>query len=384
MKIWKEVPGHSQGGYFCKTTKSTKVPISCPKSDAQRAASEMERIGQELKTVRGMDRTTFEKRVESLMRAAGVEIPRKRTTWKEFSEQFLNESDAGEKSILKYRGEIAQFSRFLGTRAGHDLREIIHQDIAAFYRNLQDEGRSAGTAKNTTKTIRAVLQRALLLNYIESNPAALVRLKSNAGVSESSREPFTQNEIRRLFEIVTGERRIAFLFGLTYGLRAGDAARRRFEEIEIRDGIHCISFVPEKKRRTGRTITLPLVGELAELLQVQNGSGYITPSLAPLQHPGRWLERSMQEAGIDRKVKEAKKGKGRSVSAKTFHSLRHTISSWLMASGADLRMRQLVCDHDDPRINARYTHASLLGMSKAITQALPEIAGCAKSDQRCS
>jgi hypothetical protein len=37
-----------------------------------------------------------------------------------------------------------------------------------------------------------------------------------------------------------------------------------------------------------------------------------------------------------------------------------------MQSGADQRMRQLICDHDDPRMNAKYTHASVIEIGKAL------------------
>ena len=373
MRIWKAVTGHPCGGYICKTSKSTKVPLTVDRDTAKRAADEMERIGNEHDAPK-MDRITFERRVESLMRAAGVEVPLKRATWKEFSAQFLEDSEAGLSSLVKYRGEVGQFSDFLGARAGHDLRDITHDDISRFFKMIQKSGRSANTARNTTKTVRAVLQRASLLGFIDSNPAALVRLHSGAS---SSREPFTREEMNRILAAASGEERTAILFGLTYGLRAGDACRRKYDEISTQDGVPVIAFIPEKKARAGKLITLPLVGELAEL---KGKTGFITPSLASNQHPGRFFNKVMEDAEINRKTKE-RKGEGRATNAKSFHSLRHTISSWLMDSGADQRMRQLVCDHDDPKMNARYTHGNIVAMSKAITGALASPAAIAAPAQ---
>jgi len=361
LRIWKAVPGHPRGGYDCKTTKSTKLPATESKEHAQRLADEMERVGERPKGK--PDRATFERLVDSLMRAAGVDVPKKETTWRAFSDTFLDESDAGTSTLTKYRGEVDQFTDFLGARSSHDLRDITHGDISAFYRGIVDSGRSANTARNTTKTVRAVLQRASLLGFIDSNPAALVRLKS-AGES-STREPFTRAEVGKILKVAKGEERTAILFGLTFGLRAGDACRRAFGEITTLDGIRVISFVPEKKSRGGKKITLPLVGELKKL----KGKGLITPALAHNQHPGRFFNGIMAKAGIDRKTATGT-GKGRATSAKSFHSLRHTISSWLMDTGADQRMRQLVCDHDDPKQNARYTHGSIRAMSAAIVKAI--------------
>jgi integrase len=368
MRVWKSVPTHPRGGYISKTTKSTKVSVKESRRTAEAVADEMERTANELRGKAGMDRLTFEKRLESLMRLAGAEVPRKATTWNDFAAQYLSESDAGESSLVKYRGEIKQFADYLGARASHPLRDLTHEDITGFYSSLQSSGRTKATATNTTKTIKAVLKRAFLLGYLDKNPADLVKFARGNGVTDTSRQPFSRDEVARILAIVKGEERIFVLFGLTFGLRATDAARRSFEEIHEQDGMRVISFVPQKKSRMGRKVTLPVVGELETLIP-KTGTGFITPSLAGMKHPGRKFETAMDLAGIDRKVTKGK-GKGRSISAKTFHSLRHTASTFLMESGADSRMRQLVCDHDDPRMNAKYTHSTIAEMGKAITKAL--------------
>lgn len=375
IKEWKPLQDHPSGGFFKRTAKSTKIPVTSPKKEAMRVADELERIACDVKGAPQMSRGIFEKRVESLLRAAGVDVPLKATTWKEFSAQYLDESEAGANSLKKYRGEVKKFSDFLGARASRDLREVAHKDVAAFYKGIKDDGLTSGTARATTKTVKAILERAKLLGYLESNPAALVKMETGNAVTDSTREPFEIAEVRRLMsgflktdgkevKPLEGEERIHFLFGLTYGLRASDAASRRHEEIFREGDIRVIEFIPQKKKRGGKTIRLPLVGELATLIP-EGGKGFITPGLAKKRHPSRWFEDAMEKAEIDRKTIKGK-GKGRATSAKTFHSLRHTASSWLMQSGADQRMRQLICDHDDPRMNAKYTHASVIEIGKAL------------------
>ena len=383
IRVWKAIPDHPEGGFFQPTSRSTKIPKESPIKDALRVAEEMERIARECRDSPVMDRATFERRVESILRAGGVEIPVKRTTWKDFSEEYLSECEAATSSLAKYRGEVSKFTKFLGSRAARDLREIQHRDVVDFYKRMQDEGLSPVTAKATTKTIKAILGRALLLGYIEANPAALLKMQAGGAVTESSREPFTVAEVRRLLsgfidddgeriKGIAGEARIAFLFGLTYGLRAGDASRRRYEDISESNGVRVFSFIPEKKSRKGKAVTLPLVGELRDL--IGEGRGFITPGLAAMKHPSRWLEAAMKLAGIDRGTKKAT-GRGRSTSNKTFHSLRHTASSWLMQSGSDQRMRQLICDHDDPRMNAKYTHASISEIGAALERSSAVLVG---------
>ena len=375
IKSWKVLTDHPDGGYFTRTARSTKVPTTSPKKEALRVADELERIAMETKDAPVMSRGVFEKRVESLLRAAGVDVPVKTTTWKDFSSQFLDECTGGPATLSQYRGQVKKFSEFLGARSGRDLREIQHKDVATFYRKMMEEGLSGTTARATTKTVKSICERAKLLSYLETNPAALVKMEKGNAVTDSTREPFDVAEIRRMLSgfltpegeevpALKGEERIHFLFGLTYGLRAKDAAIRQFHEITEEAGIRIIEFVPQKKKRGGKAIRLPLVGELATLIP-KTGKGYITPTLASRKHPSRWLQDAMIKAGIDRKTSKGR-GIGRATSAKTFHSLRHTASTWLMQSGADQRMRQLICDHDDPRMNAKYTHASVIEIGKAL------------------
>lgn len=73
-------------------------------------------------------------------------------------------------------------------------------------------------------------------------------------------------------------------------------------------------------------------------------------------------------AGVKRS-RSAARGEGRSMSNKTFHSLRHTTNSFLVDAGVDARVRQLICDHEDARVAAGYTHASVRTMAQGIRKA---------------
>lgn len=59
-------------------------------------------------------------------------------------------------------------------------------------------------------------------------------------------------------------------------------------------------------------------------------------------------------------------GAGRATKNKSFHSWRHTINSRLVDAGVDMRVRQLICDHEYATVSAGYTHASLKTMADAI------------------
>jgi len=146
-------------------------------------------------------------------------------------------------------------------------------------------------------------------------------------------------------------------------MRLGDARRRSYEEIE--DGN--LRFLPEKKSRLGKVVTVPLMGELQQL----RGKGPITPTLAAMEHgtASKHFSQLLDRAGIVR-VKTTKRGQGRGITDKTFHSWRHTTNSLLAEAGVDQRVRQLICDHDSTRISNRYTAVSIDTMAKALTKAI--------------
>jgi len=368
LRVWVQSPEHPLGGFYRQTCRSTKLPhATTAKRTAKRAADEMEMTARELRTATP-DAAWFASRLDSLMRAAGVESPRRRVTWDQAATGWLAAKDAAVRSVERYKTDLEHFARFLGTRHRHDLRTITPDDISAFYHGLLDAGLSATSAQHITKTIRSVFRRAVLLKQVDTNPAELLRMRGPQ--ASAGRRPFTRGDISAVLAYLKREKlpewRTAVLFGLYYGMRLGDAVSRRHEEVEEVDGLRVLRFVPAKKRRLNREVVIPLVGELERM----RGRGLVTPGLAALgpgvasKHFGRILD----SAGIERTTTK-KRGLGRGLTDKTFHSLRHTANSWMVDAGVDQRVRQLVCDHDDIRVSHRYTHASLATMAGAIKKA---------------
>ena len=327
-----------------------------PRRTAKRYADELERIGRELRD-HIPDEVWMKASVAALMRAAGVKGATRRTTWENAAQGYLGAKTAKPRSVESYRSHIQHFTDFLGQRHRHDLKSITPEDISEFYHGLLKRGLSGRSAQQITKTVRAVFHRALHLREIEANPAALFRMSEDA--SPTGRKPFSQADIAAILAAADSEWRVACLFGLFYGMRLGDAIHRSYEEIE--SGV--LRFMPEKKSRRGKVVAVPLVGELKRL----KGHGKITPTLDAMSITvaSRHFSRLLDEAGIQR-VKTKKKGEGRGITDKTFHSWRHTTNSLLVDAGVDQRVRQLICDHDSTAISNAYTHASLETMSKAL------------------
>jgi integrase len=358
MRVWVSSAEHPDGGFWRQTMRSTKLPHkTTSRRAAKHYADEMERIGRELRD-QIPDEVWIRSRLDALIRAAGVKGVQRRTTWEKAAQGFLEAKTAKPRSLESYTKHVAHFANFLGQRTRHDLRSVEPDDISAFYHGLLKRGLSRTSAQQITKTVRSVFHRALHLRQIDANPAALFRMSKDA--SPSGRKPFSAEDIKGILAAAEPEWRTACLFGLYYGMRIGDATRRRYEEIE--GGV--LRFLPEKKSRKGVVVSVPLVGELSGL----SGKGPITPSLAKLSASvaSRQFSVLLDRAGIDRQ-KTKRKGVGRGITDKTFHSWRHTTNSLLVDAGVDQRVRQLICDHDSTKVSNNYTHASIETMAKALT-----------------
>ena len=85
------------------------------------------------------------------------------------------------------------------------------------------------------------------------------------------------------------------------------------------------------------------------------------------------FKRIMAKAGIDAGVIRERTGTaGRSVSALSFHSLRHSFNSALANAGVSQELRQKLTGHASADMNAIYTHHELETIRTAI-KTLPRL-----------
>lgn len=370
VRLWVAMPDHPHGGFWRRSRRSTGVPVTRPKRDAVLVANEIERASAALKDGVENPQRFFEQTVARLMLAAGVSLGKSVPTWRAWSETWLSGLKCKPRTVLLYRRGVKEFSCHLGARAKCPLNEVTHEDCQAFYDAQRKGGASSATAYLNAKIVRMAMERAVVRGILQGNPARLIHLDAS---DELSREPFTVEELRAILATVEHEKewRVAVGFGLLCAMRIGDATARRFDEISEQDGMRCITFLPQKKSRRGKPVTLPLVGELSQL----KGRGLITPRLAKLNNPGSAFMRILKRAGVHGRTQKTRAGASRAT--KSFHSLRHTINTMLLNGGVDVRIRQLVSDHESQAVNAAYSHPAL----KTMNDALCAIAGAVMQDE---
>jgi len=280
-----------------------------------------------------------------------------------------------------YQSAYRNFIRYLGKRADVALFEISKDEILD-WRDQEAARVSASTVNHGLKFVRMLFAAARREGLIADNPAEDVPILKRD--TKSTRRPFTQSEIKDVIKFADEEWKSMILFGLYTGQRLGDIAQMTWEQIDLE--------AEEIRIQTGKTgrfqkipIAPPLLNyinslpkpehgqiplhERAEEIVVQQGK---TGSLS-IQ-----FRKIMSDAGLvrkkaHRKAEHAPGRSGRRVESRiSFHSLRHTTTSWLKNSGVSSSIAEEFVGHDSAEMNRIYTHIELQSMKEA-ANLLPDV-----------
>jgi integrase len=276
-------------------------------------------------------------------------------------------------TAVTYGPVIDSFLATLGRKADAPLSAILPKDIEAHRDALTLAGKRATTIRQYVKIIGAMFEAARRQGMIQSNPMRSVEMDD---AEQESREPFTMEEFRALLSQAEGDWKTAILLGGFTAMRIGDATSITWESIDLAEGV--IKFIPQKLRRKGREVVLPIHPILQKHLMSIAGDdprAPLCPALAGRSSGGKTgLSRQfiaiMKAAGIDNQARTTarkdKDNKARTQSAKSFHSLRHFFNTQLLASGVDEKIRMALSGHTTAGINRRYSHAKLETLREAM------------------
>lgn len=202
-------------------------------------------------------------------------------------------------------------------------------------------------------------------------------LKKSRG---QKRRPFTAQQLRLILGGADGEWRSMILFGLYTGQRLADIARLTWQNVDLVAG-----EIRLHTAKTGRLVVIPLCTPLLRHIENLPASDDPAQPLHPRanQHAkanGSTLSRQFGEllagVGLAPVRTHEKTGKGRGAEREqgglSFHSLRHTLTSWLKTSGAGEAVAMDIVGHESSAISQIYTHVQNDAKLKAL-EALPDI-----------
>lgn len=167
------------------------------------------------------------------------------------------------------------------------------------------------------------------------------------------------DELARIMNAAQGEMKVLIALGFYTGLRLGDCALLRWDNIDRVNGI-----ITTTSRKTDTETNPRIHWRLKEIIEnnVTTTSGYLLPEIAALYNGGttgrvklvKMIAALFQSVGIKTSTDE---GEGvRSRPDCGFHSLRHTYVTQLERVGATLAERQLLAGHHTAAMTKHYTH----------------------------
>jgi len=292
--------------------------------------------------------------------------------------------EAAPRTHERYETSLRRFLQSIGAKAGKDLSALRVEDIIRF-RDGTAKILSTASANMDLKVVRACLYSAQRQDLINTNVATKVSTLKHRG--ENQRRGFTLNEVKKVLEQCDesgGEWRGLVLTAVYTGQRLGDIAQLTWQQVDLRK--KSISFVTQKTgKRLSLSMAKPLLDYFSELPSSDDPKAYMFPKAAAMaeKHTGtistKFYDEILAPAGlvdVRPKAKAAPNGKGRDAKRKqseiSFHSFRHTLTTWLKSSGASNALAQMIIGHDSEAVSRGYTHLSAEDTTESISK-LPDV-----------
>lgn len=331
-----------QGGLTVK--RSTGIKVKEPGISA-RQAEKLARETAQMMEAAARGETTCAKAMAAV-RAAAVAMgaAQKLPTVREFLAAVP--ADAGEKAEANRRRAFRRFLEFLGVAAEAPVDSVSVELCEAFIREALREV-SRGTAEGHRVYLSAAWNRGVnVLGILERNPWKAVSTGKLAracvdGGAVQRRLPFTLAEIRRLMqELPEPWRDMVAVSWFAFGLRLSDVCLLRWDAWNREEGY---IYIREKKTRKERF--LPVVEALRVRLERlaearREGEVYVFPLMAHYYNAGcpgyvsTQFTALLRAMGIIQEQAVGRGGRRHAFSAKSFHSIRHSVVSCLRADGA--------------------------------------------------
>jgi integrase len=236
----------------------------------------------------------------------------------------------------------------VGNLTRTDVEKALGKIVKMKVRGNKTRTITAATANMDLRALRRALQVALEDGLAKDNVAAAVRPLPQTDSTEKA--PFTAAEVRAMIDHpkTNEEWQGAILIAAHSGLRLGDVVKLTHEYL---DGTRLV-IRPTKGKKDRKTLSIPL--SPPALAWIGDRQGKFFPSLAKVKKGtlSTTFTRIMRSAGVPRDIVEA----GDVVKRRSFHSLRHSFSSWLAEQDIHADVRRKLTGHKSAGIHDRYTH----------------------------
>jgi integrase len=384
----KDAWGRSQFWYYCyRTADGRRLKKSTKETDRRKAKI----IGEAFENAEDLAKhgNATEEQIRRVMNDLLTRVTGKTSydpTVRQWFERWL-ETEKGaisDSTLVRYKQIVKDFLACIGPVANLRLENITTEDVLKYREQLEAGGRAPLTVN---LTIKRVLKRAFKVaigeGLISRNPCATIRPIRDIGTVEKG--TFSAEQIAELVEHAEGDWKGLILAGYFTGGRLSDLARLKWSNVDLTE--KTITFVQRKVegKSPKARVKIPIHPALQEYLVSgainDSPNAPVFPQLYDKPGAGKSglsmaFKRIMEKAGIAAGVIRKRGGiAGRSVSALSFHSLRHSFNSALANSGVSQELRMKLTGHSSVDMNTLYSHHELETIRTAV-QTLPRLPKC--------
>jgi len=319
------------------------------------------------RTVRGSKKDA-EAALASLIRAqeTGLDLAAARLTVSAYLDRWLEVSKERVKPRTHFR--YAELVRLHVTPAlgATQLTKLRPLHIEELYGALRKRGLSGTTILQVHRVLHAALNQAVKWQLLDRNPADAVKAPRKTSKEAAS---LGAEEIPVLLDAVRGAMlEIPTLIALGTGMRLGEVLGLRWQDVDLDSATARVrqtlqvtmQFDTPKSHRSTRTLSLPafLVEALKRCRKSQNerrlmlGESWHELDLVCERGDGQPLRPDT----ISKQFRTVARAADLDI---TFHGLRHTHASLMLAAGADLKVTSSRLGHSSISITADlYTHVA--------------------------
>jgi len=220
--------------------------------------------------------------------------------------------------------------------------------ILQFYDDLSAAGASASTVQKVHRMLHAAFEDARHLRTIAANPTDIPK-KLKPRYFRPDVAPLSRHQEAALMNAVRGDRSEAIVFlALDAGMRQGELFALTWSDIDISAATVDVSksvkeangvlYIGPTKTKNRRVIDISptTVAVLRQHRTALSEAGYSGTIVFPDQAGGLQRRQNFNRREFARILQLAEEHSGLSFAAVTFHHLRHTMATMLLADGAHI------------------------------------------------
>jgi len=257
----------------------------------------------------------------------------------------------------KYAASTAKRITAIASDCGWKTLRDVTADSFMVWRRAQSL--KPKTLNDALSDVRSFLQWLVELRRLASNPLSDVQRVAVKDDEEQKRRAYSEFEAERLFE-VSGPRAIIYQATLYCGLRRSEVAKLLWGDVQVDRGGSTFLKLRASTVKNGKTTLQPVPDWLAKKLQsLRPAQASLAGRVFPVLPRMPRFYKDLAAAGIPRVDERGH--------VSVFHSLRHTLGTWLWSTGADPRVIMKLMRHSSLELTVkRYTDEAGLASNDAV------------------